>query len=210
MPRDGAAASAAGARRLARIVIGAWVMVLAVVCLRTLWQPRVHSTYPIFITAARNWLAGQDIYYKGNAPPGGLDDFRYSPLAAPLLTPLAFLSDNIGGVLWRLLNAAALVGGLFWCGRSVFQELLTPRQRLLFFLLVLPLAAGNFNNGQSNPLVLGLVLASVAAAAECRWNIAAVCIALASLLKIYPIGIALLLVVLYPRQFFSRLTVALR
>jgi hypothetical protein len=209
MQREASGASAASTRRFARIVVGAWALVLAVVCLRTLLQPRLHSVYPIFIGAARNWLAGEDLYYKGKSPPGGLDDFRYSPVTAALLTPLASLPDNIGGVLWRLLNVTVLVGGLFWCCRSLFPHLLTPWQRLLFFLLVLPLAAGNFNNGQSNPLVLGLVLATVAAAAEGRWNVAALCIAPASLLKIYPIGIGLLLVVLYPRQFFSRLTIAL-
>ena len=209
MQREGVGASVTGVKRLARLVIGAWVLVLAIVCLRTLLQSRIHSTYPIFIGAARNWLAGEDLYYKGNPPPGSLDDFRYSPVTAALLTPFAPFPDTIGGVLWRLLNATVLAGGLSWCCRSVFPRILTPTQRLLFFLLVLPLAAGNFNNGQSNPLVLGLVLATVAAVAECRWNTAAVGIALASLLKIYPIGIGLLLVALYPWQFLSRLTVAL-
>src|SRR5438552_6324586 len=149
MQREGVGASATGAKRLARLVIGACVLVLAIVCLRTLLQPRVHSTYPIFIGAARNWLAGEDLYYKDQSPPGGLDDFRYSPVTAALLTPLAFFPDTIGGVLWRLLNAMVLVGGLCWCCRSVFPHPLTPTQRLLFFLLVMPLAAGNSNNGSS-------------------------------------------------------------
>jgi hypothetical protein len=209
MQREAAAEPATHAMRFARLVVGAWALVLAVVCVRTLVQPRLHSTYPIFIGAARNWLAGEDLYYKSKVPKGGLDDFRYSPVSAVLLTPLAVFPDNIGGVLWRLLNAAALAGGMLWCCRSLFPQALNRNQRLLLFLLVLPLAAGNFNNGQSNPLVLGLVLCTVAAAAECRWNTAAVCIAVASLLKIYPIGIGLVLVVLYPRQFFSRFTVAL-
>src|SRR5437868_7107378 len=108
MQREANSASTASTKRFARIVIGAWVLLLALVCLRTLLQPRLHSVYPIFIGAARNWLAGEDLYYKGKSPPGGLDDFRYSPVTAALLTPLAPLPDNIGGVLWRLLNAAVL------------------------------------------------------------------------------------------------------
>jgi hypothetical protein len=79
----------------------------------------------------------------------------------------------------------------------------------LLFLLVLPLAIGNLHNGQANPLVLGLVLATAAAAAEQRWNLAGACTALACLLKVYPIAVGLLLMVLYPRQLGRRLAAAL-
>jgi hypothetical protein len=154
-------------------------------------------------------LTGDDLYCQGKPLPGDLDCYRYSPLTAALLTPLTFVPDNVGGVLWRLLNAGVLTGSLFWCCRAVFPNSLAPGQRALLFLLVLPLALGNFNNGQANPLVLGLVLATLAAAAERRWNVAAVCMALACLLKLYPIAVGLLVVLLYPRQFASRLTTAL-
>jgi hypothetical protein len=76
-------------------------------------------------------------------------------------------------------------------------------------LLVLPFAIGNMNNGQANPLVLALVLACVAAAAGQRWYWAAACTALASLLKIYPVAVGLLLSALYPRRFAGRFALML-
>src|SRR5436305_6426318 len=79
----------------------------------------------------------------------------------------------------------------------------------VLFLLVLPLSAGNVNNGQSNVLVMGLILAALAGAAEGRWNLASACIAAACLFKVYPIAVGLLLVVIYPRPLAGRLALAL-
>jgi hypothetical protein len=180
--------------------VTAWALVLAVVCVRALGWPHSHSLYPVFVTAAENWRAAEPLYT--NAPPsaGGQDVFRYSPLVAALFTPLSLIAPALGGVLWRLLNAGIFLGGLTWFSRAVLPYPLNRHQRALLFLLVLPLAVGNFNNAQSNPLVLGLVLCTVAAAAEQRWNLAAGCMALACLIKIYPLAVGLLLVSLYPRR----------
>jgi hypothetical protein len=76
------------------------------------------------------------------------------------------------------------------------------------FLLVLPLVLGNFHNGQCNLLLLGLLLAAQAAAAEEYWNGAAVFSALAAWLKVYPLAAGLLLVAVYPRRLAGRLLVA--
>src|SRR5262245_49755812 len=184
--------------------VAAWVLVIGVAALRALAWPRTHSVYPIFAQAARNWQEGQPLYAQAAPTAGAWDVFRYSPLVAAALTPLSWLPDPAGGVLWRLINAGALLGGIFWFSRAVLLVFAGNRRGLLF-LLVLPLAAGNLNNGQSNPLVLGLVLGAVAAAAERRWNLSAGCLALGCLFKIYPLAVGLLLVVVYPRRLGLRL-----
>jgi len=71
------------------------------------------------------------------------------------------------------------------------------------------LSLGNLNNGQSNPLMLGLLLLAVTGAAAERWTIAALGVALASLFKGYPVAIGLLLAALYPRRFTLRFALAL-
>ena len=76
-------------------------------------------------------------------------------------------------------------------------------------LAVIPLSAGNINSGQANPLLLGLLLATTAAAAKERWNWAALFCAAACLLKIYPVALALLLAAAYPRRFALRFLIAL-
>jgi hypothetical protein len=71
------------------------------------------------------------------------------------------------------------------------------------------LSVGSLNNGQSNPLIAGLLLAAVAGAARRRWNLAAACAAAACLFKGYPLAVGLLLAAVYPRRFAPRLALAL-
>jgi hypothetical protein len=75
--------------------------------------------------------------------------------------------------------------------------------------LLLPLSISNLGNGQSNLLVLGLLLTALGAIVSERWNLAAVCCAGASLFKIYPISTGLLLAVCYPRRFGVRFAAAI-
>jgi hypothetical protein len=115
----------------------------------------------------------------------------------------------MGGVLWRLVNGSVYLAALAWWCRAVVPQKVTRTQRALLFLLVLPLSVGSLHNGQSNALVLGLLLVAVAGVAEECWNLAAFCAALACLFKLYPIAVGLLLAVLYPRRFACRLGAAL-
>jgi hypothetical protein len=184
----------------------AWIAALLVLCARVLISPQHHNTFPIYAAAGRAWLAGTGLYGRFFE---GLDVFRYSPLVAGLLVPLAELPSRLANVLWRLLNAGVLLGALWWWGRVVLPGEWTPRRRRLLFLLVLPLALASLNNGQCNCLIAGLLLAAVAAAAEERWNLAASAVALASLWKVYPLALGLLLVVVYPRRLAGRLALAL-
>jgi len=179
-----------------------WALILVVVCCRVIVSPYGSSVYPIYADAARNWLAGLDLYGEGSG-------YRYSPLVAILLVPLSLVPDVLGGVLWRLLNAGTFLGALAWWSRSALPVSLTQNQRAVLFLLIAPLSIGCLNNGQSNPLVLGLLLAAVSGVAGQRWNLTSLCLALASLFKIYPIALGLLLVALYPRHLLGRLALAL-
>jgi hypothetical protein len=68
---------------------------------------------------------------------------------------------------------------------------------------------GSLINGQSNLLVIGLLLAAVAGVADRRWNLASILAAAACLVKLYPIAVGLLLALLHPRRFGSRLAATL-
>ncbi len=194
--------------RWVRSAVVCWAVVVAGIGVKALAAPHFQSCYPIFAHAARSWQAGLDLYSPDRRP-AGLDCYRYSPLVTALLTPLTLVPDRLGGVLWRLLNAGVLLAGLAWCCRVGLPRRFSPTRQAVLFLLVLPLALGNLNNGQANPLVLGLVLACGAAAATGRWNAATLLITLACFLKLYPIAVALLLVAVYPRPLAGRLALAL-
>ena len=186
-----------------RLAVVLWAAVLVVICIRGLLNARKNSVYPIFATAARDFVAGADLYRHCEAP------YRYGPLVAALFVPFSVLPDSIGGVLWRLLNAVVYLAALAWWCEAVLPRSLTARQQALLYLLIIPLSIGSLNNAQSNPLVLGLLLAGVAAVPGGRWNLASGCLALACLFKVYPVAVGLLVAAVYPRRFLGRFLVAL-
>ncbi len=184
--------------------VAVWAVLLAVIAVRTIAQPNSHDCWkPFYEPAGRNWLHGVDLYQDTFAT------CRYSPLANALFAPLALAPSTVGGLLWRTLNAAAFLGGLFGWLRVYAPRTWTRTHWAFIFLIVVPLSVPTINGAQANPLLTGLLLAGTAAAGRERWNWAAVFVAAACLLKIYPIALALLLIVAFPRRFLARFLVAL-
>jgi hypothetical protein len=147
--------------------------------------------------------------YRRTGQDGVLDTFRYTPFIAATLAPWSLLPERLGGILWRLVNSGVYVGGAWWLLRAAAPVELSRRQTSIFFLLLVPLALTSLGNGQVNPLIIGLLLAGLAAARVQRWWLSAVFIALATSLKLYPLAIGLLLVVCYPRRFLLPLVTTL-
>ncbi len=191
-----------------QIALAVWTVVLLIVCVRTAIQPRARSLFYTWALAGSDWVQGQNLYYH-NDPPPYLDQFRYSPAIAVAFVPLSRMDERVGNVLWRLFNAGVLVGGLWWWLRTVLPGKLTNSLKWLVVLLVVPLSLSSLNNGQTNPLVIGFLLAATAALGEERWNLAALFVTLACALKLYPIAVGLLLVLVYPRQLSWRLALML-
>jgi hypothetical protein len=189
-----------------RLAVAAWLIALAAICGRCALKPRSRTLYTTWAGAGHDWVIRRDLYR--NTWEWHQDQFRYSPLVAVLLVPFSYLPEGLGGVMWRLLNAAVLLGGFAWWLRAAAPRRTTPREQAALFLLMLPLSLGSINNGQPNPLVIGLLLAAAAAIGRDRWNLAAVCVMLAVALKVYPLAVALLLAAAYPRRFAPRLLLA--
>jgi hypothetical protein len=192
-----------------RWVVVLWVAGLVGIGVRMLLMPPgARTLWPVYELAGRNWAAGADLYPRQPQGPG-YPLFRYSPSVALLLAPPAALPGKWGDLCWRLLNAAALLGGLFALARAIVPATLTRRQTAALLALMLPAGIGHLSNGQCNALVIGLVLLAFAAAAARRWNLAAAALAVASLFKLYPVAAGLLLALLYPRRFGPRFLAAL-
>jgi hypothetical protein len=175
-----------------------WSLVIVIPLARAAMAPRSNTVYIIFADAARNWSNGQDLYRASPEP------YRYSPFVAILFEPFSRLPDSLGGLLWRLTNAGVFLFSLGWFCRKVLPASLSTTHLSVLFLMIAPLCIGNLNNGQSNLLIVGLFLAAVATLMEERWNLTALCLVLACLFKIYPIALALLLILYYPRQLSLR------
>lgn len=184
------------------IVIALWSAILLGICIRIGLVSRDHDVFATYADAGRRWINSQTLYTYTRG-------FVYSPLVAALFAPLSWFPPWLGGILWRLLTSSVFLAAIFlWLKEGLHKEIAQSRYWLVF-LLILPLSLGNFNNGQVNPLITGLLMIAIVAAHRRQWTFSAVCLGLTAYLKIYPISVGLLLVLLYPRELGWRLFVTL-
>ena len=180
-----------------------WSLTFLACCARTLVvKTDKHSVFLDFTGGGNHWLHGQPLYVRGSE-----HEYRYSPLVAALLVPFDLLPLRVSEFLWRSINYGVYVIGLLYCCSVGLPRSLSTVERAALFLLVLPLSIGSLNNAQSNPLVIGLMLIAVAAVVRDRWSLAALAVTGATIFKVYPISLGMLLVLLYPRRLGWRLLV---
>src|ERR1700722_18164454 len=184
------------------VVIGLWVAVLLGIWIRIGLFSHSHDVFGTYADAGRKWSASEPLYSYTRG-------FVYSPLVAAFFAPFSWLPIALGSVLWRVFNVAIFVGAIFWWLKAEINSSLSKSSYWLVFLLILPLSLGNFNNGQVNPMIIGLLMVAILAAYEERWTLAAFAVGFSTYLKIYPLSVGLLLVLLYPRQLGWRLALAL-
>jgi hypothetical protein len=180
-----------------------WGALLAAFAVHGYEHPWSHTVYNVYSRASRLWWAGENIY----AP--SFEYYRYSPLFAVAINPLAMLPDCWGVALWKVLNCLVYAAGLWVWARRLLPAPMSRNRLAGLFLLVIPLSLHSMYIGQANLIMLAALLFGLAAAAEERWNLAAGCVALATLIKVYPLALALLLMGLYPRKFPVRFLAAM-
>jgi Glycosyltransferase family 87 len=187
----------------AALTVLVWSALVTGIAVHAFFYPATHTVYEIYAPAARSWWAGRDLYVCTS------DYFRYSPLVAISFTPFAVLPDEFGGALWKVTNCVIFAAGLWAWVRLLLPRDLTSTEIAGLFLLVLPASLPSMYNGQANMMMLGAFLLALAAVAEGRWNWSAAWMAWATLIKGYPLALAMLLAVLYPKRFPLRFVVAL-
>ena len=187
---------------LSAIVIGLWVAVLLGVCLRIGLNSHSHDVFVTYYDAGRKWIQSESLYSYTRG-------FVYSPLIAAFFVLFSWLPLSLGAVLWRLIDAAVFAGAIFWWLKAEIHDRIPKSSHWLVFLLILPLSLGNFNNGQINPLIIGLLMIAILAARDRQWTLSAICVGICAYLKIYPLSVGLLLVLIYPRKLGWRLVLTL-
>jgi len=152
--------------------------------------------------AGLHWTRGENLYSNWRG-------FIYSPLTAAFFAPFSWLPPALGYSLWLVLNAAALIGGVAALFRTNLFPRFSPKPIGIVYLLLLPLGLGNLDVGQANPLVIGLLMFAIGSVRIKCWNTAALCVAIATFFKIYPLAAGMLICVIAPRRFVWRLVFAL-
>ena len=176
--------------------IGLWFFCVAIVCFRIYVHPGWHSVFPIYREAGAAWIHQAQIY-------GAPGIFLYSPLVAALFSPFALIDQNTAEVLWRLLLGFALPLALWFNARTLFD--FSKKQFAWLFLLIVPLTLSSLNNGQANIIIIVLFLLAIGGATESLWFTCAFCAAFAVYWKIYPLALALLLAVIFPKKLIFRI-----
>lgn len=186
---------------LIRLAIFAWAALIIGVTLRlAIKSGHAGSVFPTYRNAARHWLGGENLYTLDIS----VQFFRYHPIVAVSFVPWTAIPVTPGEILWRWLGTGLILAGLGVWIRQMVTRPLTPARHGLLFLLVAPLALQSINNGQINAHILGLILLGLAAIGKQRWTVAAGLLAAATLIKIYPAVVALLVISVYPRAFAWR------
>ena len=186
---------------MTRLAIAVWSIALIGVAVAVSLPGKSGKLYPTFVAAGEHFWNGEPVY--GPVPPGQ-DQFRYSPLVAAMCAPWSDLPAPVGGVLWRWLQAAAFLLALRSWSRVTVPNVPWPA----LALLCLPLTLGNVFNAQLNPVVAALLLLGLTAFARERHGWAAIAVAGATLIKVYPLAVGLLLCVIEPQRFGTRLALA--
>ena len=182
--------------------LAVWIIIFLGLAIRTLANPNRATAFTVYRLAGIHWLNAQHLY-------GDWRGFVYSPLAAVFFTPFGLLPPGWGNLCWTWLNAAIFLLGVRALLSSGIYPNIKPRHHGIVYLLLVPLVLGNLDTGQANPTVIGLVLLAVAAVPDERWSVAAICVAAATYLKIYPLAVGLILFLMTPRRLGWRLLVAL-
>ena len=205
-PQGSQTHATARGRLLFRIVLSAWILLCLGICIRAAIWPHRNAVYPAFSDAGRCWVQSAD-NYDTHFWALGIDQFRYAPIVTVFFVPFGLLPDSLGGVLWRLINTAVLFAGVVVYCRATWPgpNRIGLGAAAAIGALLMPLSLSSLQNGQANPLVIGMLLLAVAATLHGRWNWAALMLAAPIYFKIYPVAVALLLLLIYPRTLGWRL-----
>jgi hypothetical protein len=197
-----------------RIAWSAWIALAIAASVKTIIEPELHTVYTAFSHCCRDWWAGHSLYQDRA--------FYYSPTFAVLMTPFAIWPDWLGGVFWNFASIGVLVASLrvFFrdvlgataglpssAGRTVGQANRGTREGQ-FQLLVLIGTVRSVWSGQSNAMLIALILFGAAAAVRGRWHRAAWLFAAPVYIKVWPAVAGALFSALHPKRFAPRWALA--
>ena len=152
-----------------------------------------------FSGAARDWWAGHSLYVGR--------EFFYSPSFAVAMTPFAVWPDWLGGVLWTWASCGLLcLRAAGFLSRGVAGAVWPRTGGRQFLLLVLIGTVRSVWSGQSNALLVAMVLLAAAEIVRGRWWRGALWLAAPIHIKVWPVVAGGLFAAQSPRRLAARLT----
>lgn len=180
----------------------AWILVGIAASVHVVVSPERHNLWPVFRNGALGWWSGENIYE-------GAVYFRYSPVFAVLLAPLAALPGTLGNILFDVGGLGLLFHATRRLVRVVFPEtVLSRNEPAVLMLSVIGLVRCVWSS-QAHTWSAALIFLAAAALVEHRWWAAAFALGLAVHLKLAPIILAGVVVATWPPALTWRLPAAI-
>jgi len=150
--------------------------------------PRKYSDYRVFHKAGENFINKKDLYAR---PDEAITPFKYSPVFAMLMTPLAQLPIKISSRIFWSFNFLAFILILFLSKRLITKEQLTFKQYwILFFFPILftsRFIINAWDSGSMNVVMLLLVIISLWTIHKDQTLLSACALALSIMFKYMPV-----------------------
>jgi hypothetical protein len=182
-----------------KVSYGLWLLIAAAVTAKILIKQDERSVYPVFAAASEHWWQGLSLY--ANYP--DLDLYRYSPTFAVLFSPFT-VDPVIGQVAWVLASYSLL----FYAARLLFATYCQSNEKLGWFLVLIALGSvRSVWNGQSNILLIALIVIALVMITRQRWWLASGLLMAATFIKIWPLALCALLFVQFPKRLFLPLCI---
>ncbi len=165
-----------------------WILAIVGVAIHAFLNPQKHTVFPIYAAAARDWWAGRPLYFQPHP-----DEFMYGPLFAIAMSPLAFLRESVGGMLWKTLNATVFLGALFTWLQSARRDRFGSGAVAAILLLTLGESMQSLYDGNANLMMLAGILLALVALVQSRTIRAGILLSSVALTKVFPIALVALL-----------------
>jgi len=183
--------------RWIRLAIGLWIALAVAVCVKSVVQKGEHSVYTVYAWGSHHWWADQPLHAKY---PEMVDIYRYSPTFAVAFTPFSLLPNWLGAALWGVLTIAVTLPAMRLLVREILPGAWPPRREAWFLGLTAFGSMSGIWSGQSNSLLLAIVIFAAVAIKYNRWWTASFLLTLPVFIKIWPMAVLLLLMACWPRQ----------
>ncbi len=145
---------------------------------------RHYCDFRVYYATAQRFLAKEDIYAR---PDESITPFKYSPMFAMLISPLAFIPQKTASLVFFTISFVLLIIICRLAKRLIFEEDTSFKNKVLFYFLPV-LFTSRFilavlDSGQVNIMILALVIAGFYFARKEKNILSAALIALSFMFK---------------------------
>jgi hypothetical protein len=155
-----------------------WLKILFISLIFTIFMGRFQYKMPkrdfadfhTYYYTGQKMLKGENVYDDNAYKKDKIANFKYPPIFAAITALFALTSQRMAATMWFSFNFLLIILFIYYCGKLIFGQGITPRQKngVYFWSLFLTLRfyMQNFDEGQVNFLMMTTLLLGLYAASR--------------------------------------------